>query len=74
MFLLKVWNKIDLSTLFVLVTYSLLLKISLYHIFLSVFLRYDAPYMFTNAWIVLYTLFITITHNYRTMMLMSGNG
>jgi len=55
MFLPKVRNKIALSTLGVLATCALLFKVSMDHGFLAVFLWYGAPYMFTNAWLVLYT-------------------
>lgn len=55
MFPSKIKAKILLSTVTVLATLGLLVKLSLDHGFLTVFLWYGAPYMWTNAWLVLYT-------------------
>uniref|UniRef100_A0A6U2R511 Fatty acid desaturase domain-containing protein n=1 Tax=Leptocylindrus danicus TaxID=163516 RepID=A0A6U2R511_9STRA len=55
MFPAKLEWKIALSTLGVIGTLGGLLKLSLDYGFLTVFLWYGAPYMWTNAWLVLYT-------------------
>mmetsp|Transcript_18335 Transcript_18335/g.25849 ORF Transcript_18335/g.25849 Transcript_18335/m.25849 type:complete len:427 (+) Transcript_18335:105-1385(+) len=55
MFPSKMRIKILISTGTIFATLGLLLKLSLDHGFLSVFLWYGAPYMWTNAWLVLYT-------------------
>ncbi|GMI23620.1 hypothetical protein TeGR_g13273, partial [Tetraparma gracilis] len=51
----KLRLKIFLSTFGVAATLGLLLKLSLAHGFLPVALWYWGPYMWTNAWLVLYT-------------------
>jgi len=55
MFPAKIRAKIIMSTLGVIASIGLLLKLSLDYGFLSVFLWYTAPYMWTNAWLVTYT-------------------
>lgn len=55
MFPPKIRGKIMLSTVTVFATLGLLLKLSLDYGFLTVFLWYGAPYMWTNSWLVLYT-------------------
>eukprot|EP00979_Chaetoceros_neogracilis_P008519 scaffold1896_cov256-Chaetoceros_neogracile.AAC.1 len=55
MFPAKIRAKIIMSTLGVIASLGLLLKISIDHGFLTVFLWYTAPYMWTNAWLVTYT-------------------
>lgn len=55
MFPAKVEMKIAMSTIGVILTLGGLLKLSLDYGFISVFLWYGAPYMWTNAWLVLYT-------------------
>jgi len=55
MFPAKLEWKIALSTLGVIGALGGLLKLSLDYGFLTVFLWYGAPYMWTNAWLVLYT-------------------
>jgi omega-6 fatty acid desaturase (delta-12 desaturase) len=55
MFPPKLRAKILLSTLGVVAVLGLLLKLSLDHGFLTVFLWYTAPYMWTNFWLVTYT-------------------
>jgi len=55
MFNRKVTSKIALSTITCIASVLLLLKLSVEHGFLSVFLWYTAPYMWCNAWLVLYT-------------------
>lgn len=55
MFPSKINLKITVSTLGVIGMLALLTKLSLDHGFLTVFLWYGAPYMWTNAWLVLYT-------------------
>jgi fatty acid desaturase len=51
----KIRAKIIASTLGVIATIGLLLKLSVDHGFLTVFLWYTAPYMWTNFWLVTYT-------------------
>tara|TARA_B110000305_G_C19259128_1_gene548643 strand:- start:430 stop:714 length:285 start_codon:yes stop_codon:yes gene_type:complete len=55
MFPTKIRTKIALSTLGIFSLLGLLLKLSLNYGFLPVFLWYGAPYMWTNAWLVMYT-------------------
>mmetsp|Transcript_14610 Transcript_14610/g.22559 ORF Transcript_14610/g.22559 Transcript_14610/m.22559 type:complete len:420 (+) Transcript_14610:103-1362(+) len=55
MFPAKLEWKIVLSTLGVIGVLGGLLKLSLDYGFLTVFLWYGAPYMWTNSWLVLYT-------------------
>jgi len=55
MFPRKVRAKIMLSTLGVIATLALLLKLSFDYGFLTVFLWYTAPYMWANFWLVTYT-------------------
>uniref|UniRef100_A0A7S2HZP2 Fatty acid desaturase domain-containing protein n=1 Tax=Helicotheca tamesis TaxID=374047 RepID=A0A7S2HZP2_9STRA len=55
MFPPKLRTKIAISTLGVLATLALLVKLSLDYGFLTVTLWYTMPYMWTNAWLVLYT-------------------
>jgi fatty acid desaturase len=55
MFPAKIRAKIIASTLGVIATIGLLLKLSVDHGFLTVFLWYTAPYMWTNFWLVTYT-------------------
>lgn len=55
MFPAKIRGKIALSTATVLATLALLFKLGLDHGFLPVGLWYFGPYMWTNAWLVLYT-------------------
>jgi len=51
----KIRGKILLSTLTFSASMVLLFKLSMDYGFLTVFLWYGAPYMWTNAWLVLYT-------------------
>ncbi|GMI61746.1 hypothetical protein ScalyP_jg1206 [Parmales sp. scaly parma] len=55
MFPTKIRTKTALSTLGIFSLLGLLLKLSLNYGFLPVFLWYGAPYMWTNAWLVMYT-------------------
>lgn len=55
MFPAKISAKITLSTLTVLATIGFLTHLSMEHGFLTVFLWYTAPYMWTNFWLVTYT-------------------
>lgn len=55
MFPAKISAKITLSTLTVLATIGYLTHLSMEHGFLTVFLWYTAPYMWTNFWLVTYT-------------------
>jgi fatty acid desaturase len=55
MFPAKVGSKIALSTITCLATIAYLFKLSLDYGFLPVALWYTFPYMWTNAWLVLYT-------------------
>jgi len=55
MFPAKIKAKIALSTVTVLATLGLLFKLSLDYGFLTVALWYTFPYMWSNAWLVLYT-------------------
>jgi len=55
MFPTKLGGKIALSTVTCLATIALLFKLSMDHGFLTVALWYTFPYMWTNAWLVLYT-------------------
>eukprot|EP00978_Attheya_sp_CCMP212_P019810 scaffold55981_cov78-Attheya_sp.AAC.1 len=55
MFPPKYRAKIFASTAGIAVVLGLLLKLSMDYGFLTVFLWYGAPYMWTNAWLVLYT-------------------
>lgn len=55
MFPAKLRMKIIASTLGVIGTVAFLLKLSVEHGFLTVFLWYTAPYMWTNFWLVTYT-------------------
>ena len=55
MFPAKISWKISLSTLGVIGTLIVLAKVSMEYGFVPVFLWYVAPYMWTNAWLVLYT-------------------
>jgi omega-6 fatty acid desaturase (delta-12 desaturase) len=55
MFPSKLRFKIALSTVGVLATLALLAKLSMDYGFLTVTLWYTMPYMWTNAWLVLYT-------------------
>ncbi len=55
MFPAKISAKIMLSTITTVATLGLLLKLSMDHGFLTVFLWYTAPYMWTNFWLVTYT-------------------
>lgn len=55
MFPAKIRAKIIISTLGTIATLALLVKLSLDYGFLTVFLWYTAPYMWTNAWLVTYT-------------------
>lgn len=55
MFPTKIRGKILLSTITFLASVALLFRLSTEYGFLTVFLWYGAPYMWTNAWLVLYT-------------------
>jgi len=55
MFPPKVRAKIFASTVGIIATLGLLFKLSVEHGFLTVFLWYTFPYMWTNFWLVLYT-------------------
>jgi len=55
MFPTKLGGKVALSTITCLATIALLLKLSMDYGFLTVALWYTFPYMWTNAWLVLYT-------------------
>uniref|UniRef100_A0A7S1ZL28 Fatty acid desaturase domain-containing protein n=1 Tax=Trieres chinensis TaxID=1514140 RepID=A0A7S1ZL28_TRICV len=55
MFPAKISGKITLSTVTLLATLAGLVKLSVDYGFLTVFLWYTAPYMWVNAWLVLYT-------------------
>lgn len=55
MFPPKVRAKIFLSTVGIIATLGFLFKLSVEHGFLTVFLWYTFPYMWTNFWLVLYT-------------------
>jgi omega-6 fatty acid desaturase (delta-12 desaturase) len=55
MFSAKVRGKVVISTIGVIATLAFLLKSSLEHGFLTVFLWYGAPYMWVNFWLVTYT-------------------
>jgi omega-6 fatty acid desaturase (delta-12 desaturase) len=55
MFPPKVRAKIFSSTVGIIATLGLLFKLSVEHGFLTVFLWYTFPYMWTNFWLVLYT-------------------
>lgn len=55
MFPKKIRGKIALSTIGILTVLALLLKLSLDYGFKTVALWYWAPYMWTNAWLVMYT-------------------
>lgn len=55
MFPAKISWKISLSTLGVIGTMIVLAKVSMEYGFVPVFVWYIAPYMWTNAWLVLYT-------------------
>lgn len=55
MFTEKVRGKILMSSIGVILMLALLFKLSLDHGFLTVFLWYTGPYLWTNFWLVLYT-------------------